>query len=541
MKKSLLLKTLLIASVLSITLVSSCRRDFFTDDTGFVKHAVPLGDVKDAQQWFEGYVKTIELDDEFKGADFVWRAAKTARLKNGFEAVLVPIMYPNSNYAGIRKLVINKGYNGKYYHKVIEVRPAEEYVKKKGLFNYSLKDYSGLVLRWDLKKGFRAGVYAEEGDPLAAATLERTSDSELSVIKVQMARGRIYRMVPQPNNMTNYLLNIYLSDMGWVDLNGGVGENPCEYDPDCGIGEDDVYLFEDYFTNGGTTTSYYDLFYDGVNPDWLGPDTQTDMDWYPFISGTDTALTFYRPDDSNLTTDLYNSSPAPLPAGIQSCTTQALRDIADAKGWTAGKTTLQINRMIGKSFEEAVLKALGTSGGIFAGYSAIPNKSHYSQARDQITDGGTTNVIPDMSAYPRFKLNPNTPNVPTPYNPLFIEIKAVNGTLFPSHSNHQLTGMIDVLNRKKESGNAPPVLLLVTTTNTQVSAALLNLATAKGVIIMRSWTYLVNGKLVVTMPVPLNWPDWRHTHIPEYLWLGPLEIEYPVGTDVGPDYEEMIP
>ena len=63
-----------------------------------------------------------------------------------------------------------------------------------------------------------------------------------------------------------------------------------------------------------------------------------------------------------------------------------------------------------------------------------------------------------------------------------VEVKAVFGPLTPSHSGHQITGLIDVA---ANSGAPVATLTLITTADTVVAPSTLEYATARGVAVFQ--------------------------------------------------------
>ncbi|RDC56890.1 hypothetical protein DU508_06720 [Pedobacter chinensis] len=124
----------------------------------------------------------------------------------------------------------------------------------------------------------------------------------------------------------------------------------------------------------------------------------------------------------------------------------------------------------------------------------------------------------------------------------FYDAKAVTGALYLSSSKYQIGGYLDVLSRKKVANAPPPALVFVTPVNTIISPSIIATAISKGVQIRQAFVIIINDKLYLLQSIELTPTNDKFTNIPTNLLKilsGPVDLEWPVNPNNGPDYEEL--
>ncbi len=266
----LLIKTV----VLVVLLVSfnSCRKYDYNEER-YNGSPYDVGSVSAAKEWYEQLIKSKSINNVFKNTDYEWFRATITKFKSGYEEILIPIKEKNQDprYLGIRKLVINRGFKGNYYAKVIELIPDKEYADKTK--EYKGIDFTGLILRWDIFQGYKKGIQVNKGVAIGYVTLDSFTN-EKSQVQISTSGAGLNSAVansvsiiapggggtptPSPNPSTGYLFQLFMNDMGYNNLYGsGFGSNPCEYDPQCGMGNIE-YLTEQYYIDQSVQIAFID-------------------------------------------------------------------------------------------------------------------------------------------------------------------------------------------------------------------------------------------------------------------------------------------
>jgi len=177
--------------------------------------------------------------------------------------------------------------------------------------------------------------------------------------------------------------------------------------------------------------------------------------------------------------------------------THSLRRMATNQGIGRGLTGIQYNRAVGRAFQNAMLNSIGLRENFFI----MPSPA-------RLQAGGRPGVMPDSRlAVKEFGFSfrgllKGQPWVRFYRNAHLIEVKAVRGSIGPSHSGHQITGLIDVAAR---SGAPIPILTLLTTSNTRIGPKTLNYATRRGVALWQAIAIEgANGTIKASPGVLLN-------------------------------------
>jgi RHS repeat-associated protein len=238
-------------------------------------------------------------------------------------------------------------------------------------------------------------------------------------------------------------------------------------------------------------------------------------------------------------------------------TTSRLRAIAQAQGIGTGLTGIQLNRAVGRAFQDWALRA----------FPAVPTlqenfRLFRSPAREVATqgrkDGPILNVMPDAVRAATTVVWGTLLGIPRPErtvtqpDSVFVEVKAVNGAITLSHSSHQITGLIDVAaNSPAGRAGGPdqptPAIIFITTGDTTISPTVLAEATRRGVAVWQTVAFELPGSttakpsLGLGPVVPLNVTVYGPT-VPQPLPPGPTTIPLvPVGTmnPANPDPTEV--
>jgi len=220
--------------------------------------------------------------------------------------------------------------------------------------------------------------------------------------------------------------------------------------------------------------------------------------------------------------------------------TDRLRVIARACGVGIGPSPMPFNQEVGTEFQLWALRA-------FPGGPLPENfQIYFSQAREQLTRlrprGPIHGVRPDAVGeaatvvWERLLGLPRPRMVPAP-DSVFIEVKAVKGSLAPSHSAYQVSGLIDV------AANSPaarmtgierpiPAVVFVTTGDTIISPMVMEEATRRRVAIWQTVAFELPGStdirphLGLGQVVPRN-PEVYGASWPQPLLPGPTEVPFP--------------
>jgi len=218
----------------------------------------------------------------------------------------------------------------------------------------------------------------------------------------------------------------------------------------------------------------------------------------------------------------------PPPADRQLCTTSALRAFFKLQSWTNGLSGVQLNQLIGRSFQEAALKS------IFGPNYKQVQYSKYSSYRERYTgrlSKAVTTVNPDYIG-PAYNKEPGEGIREFP-NYTYIEVKAAKGPIYLSTNNYQIMGEIDAISREIQTGNntVHPNLYFVTTSDTQISQSVIDFANALNVRLLQSVVELTyNGQIRVEKPRSLtNW------------WEFPISLEHFDIPLLAPDYVNKLP
>ena len=188
-------------------------------------------------------------------------------------------------------------------------------------------------------------------------------------------------------------------------------------------------------------------------------------------------------------------------------TTVRLRAIAASQGIGAGLSGVQLNRAVGRAFQDFAVQSFG----LHENFVNIPSPD-----RAAHTGGSPAAVRPDAVRGVRkvefiWRIIPWSTVYPLSE---FYEVKAVRGVLNLSSSNHQIRGLIDVAARSPAGmATGPdrvyPVLTFITTIDTVIGPDVIAEATKRGVLLTQSIAYEIPGgptgvRIGFTPPVPLN-------------------------------------
>jgi hypothetical protein len=234
--------------------------------------------------------------------------------------------------------------------------------------------------------------------------------------------------------------------------------------------------------------------------------------------------------------------PDPVPL-----TTDRLMDIANQLHITAGTTpgSAQENQAVGRSFQDRVLRNL-----------MLAENTRFFQstqrARRATPDPKTGRVpqwvVPDGvgDALGGFR-DPaliEEGEVRARVDSLFVEVKAVKGTITLNHSNWQILGLIDVAANSPASGSRGPgrpfpTIVFVTTSDTEIGRDVLTEATARGVSIWQQTAYTIRDTIQLSAPVNLNPEVYERYGVQGAPWsqaaFGPVGPLYPPSPPVVQD------
>jgi hypothetical protein len=179
--------------------------------------------------------------------------------------------------------------------------------------------------------------------------------------------------------------------------------------------------------------------------------------------------------------------PAPLSPNWVGLDTGTLRQTAIQNNIKncANQTGITQNRTIGLTFEAWVLKTMNQLAKRWTKPIPSPQRKKYN-------NGLPASVIPEyVDSQVTFRLGAPL-NLTWYYfpNSMFYEVKAVNGTLVLSTSQYQILGLLNVaqLAQPPQGPHAPPLVMFTTTSNTLISQAVVDKATAWGVAV---WQQIV--------------------------------------------------
>lgn len=288
--------------------------------------------------------------------------------------------------------------------------------------------------------------------------------------------------------------------------------------------------FEDFKRDFLLGDAWLDL--SGLGTDGSGQNMNFDI----YFDDIDGEFKFISKSDPNYSNVVNNGTTA-LPTQFSPATTQLLRQMGKDKGWDVGVSTLEFNRRVGQAFQEATYKLYRSK----LNPLQLPRVTYQPQNNVSLWRkayvGNSGKVVPDWT----FDISYGLTSLTLPQH-MFYDAKAVNGPLYLSSSKHQIGGYLDVLSRKRVNNAPPPVLVFVTPVNTIISPSILATAISKGVQIRQAFVIVINNKLYLLNSIEITPANDRFHNIPLNLLkiiAGPVDLEYPVNPNNGPDYEEL--
>jgi hypothetical protein len=186
-------------------------------------------------------------------------------------------------------------------------------------------------------------------------------------------------------------------------------------------------------------------------------------------------------------------------------------DLANKLHITAGTTpgSVQENQAVGRSFQERVLRDLGFREN--TRFFPSPQRARIASpgANGRIPAWVVPDAVSDAMGGFRNPALSEEGEVRARVDSLFIEVKAVNGTITLEHSNWQILGLIEVAAKSAASGSRGPgrpfpTIVFVTTSNTQIGLDVLREATERGVSVWQQTAYTVRDTVQLNPPVNLN-------------------------------------
>ena len=219
--------------------------------------------VDKANRWFTDYLPTITVHPLFQGVKYNWNQARTFEFKNGYEIVAVPLIEREKpiGYWGKRELILYPRKDGKgFFTKVLEVYGNEKYIEKYGR-RYTTRDFSGLLIYWNLTSGFNRGMYFENSKYISEVKVEPI-DRNANTGATNRSMVQFVQMGPADNwwySWWTYYQQSVINDIMYGG--GGSGNNPCEYSPCTGTTDDPLlqsYGY-DFYTMMNDLNSWDDL------------------------------------------------------------------------------------------------------------------------------------------------------------------------------------------------------------------------------------------------------------------------------------------
>jgi RHS repeat-associated protein len=166
---------------------------------------------------------------------------------------------------------------------------------------------------------------------------------------------------------------------------------------------------------------------------------------------------------------LMNSNDLNDANSTKGLTTDKLRELGRARGWDQGVDGVVFNKRVGLAFQNLALSSLNLSPENFGNISS-PERATFTRGKRKAVRPDYVGVAADQDKKGVFP------------NSLYAEVKAVDGIISLSSSDHQMRGFIDALSRSPAAkAGVHPALFLITTSNTTIGEDVIREAKNKGV------------------------------------------------------------
>jgi len=354
------------------------------------------------------------------------------------------------------------------------------------------------------------------------------------------ANGVLIASYFSPDVSSSQFLTGNSYNIGNNDASGAINTNSTAitiYDSPFGQTFNFVSLYPPDASGGGTATYIAPDLDGSIDFSDLGTDgSGQDMNYSIYYDDVDGSFKPISKNDPNYD-NVINNGTTNVPINFAPCTTQALRQMGRDKGWDVGVSNLEFNRRIGQAFQEAVFK-------LYNQKLLPPQRARVKYQPDNNVSSWRARIAKNSGqVIPDWTYDVNFMGVSFPLSQhWFYDAKAVTGTLYLSSSKSQIGGYLDVLSKKKEPNAPPPALVFVTPVNTVISASIIATAISKGVQVRQAFVIIINNKLYLLQSIELTPSNDKFTNIPTNMLKilsGPVDLEWPVNPNSGPDFEEV--